>query len=694
VLDAETGSSFDIKSGNFEFSATGGDGVAFEVTPQKVVMSRGDKKIVNVTKVEAAEQAGLKLSVLGPNGQYSTGAEVTYRIMVHNSGKETAKDVELLMQFSEGVEPVSAEGHTHTILPGQLQFAPIDQIEAGQRMEFEVAAVANKQGTHVYRAFVSSDEAGSRQVKEGSTSFPFTDEAAPSPWLASEIERNTNKAFIGALEQRIYEEEANRKAIVGKYGPDHPEAEVISKRVEFLKKQLETATVQGSTVALGNAVATFNSKSASRSGSRRMNPEFRGIIDKLTTFRDRTKEALKIVRSPERESLEFKRQELDQLISETIQKLESFREENGLKANEAAQFNAAIGSIVAMRKELDKQIAELATGSERSVDENADGIDVLTVQTLQRLSERFYEAQANRDILAKRLGSGHPEVELESARVETIKKQYNEARAQFSGGGSLLPTVKHESVYGGRNFDQWLRIAMTDKQPKTVADAMKACGVLAETEDQQKRILVQLSRYLKEHASMVIGRGNSEIHMSGFVGGLGAFPAKEKVGFLANKIRSGSDAEMFWLSQAFSEGLWGDVVDDANKALRKELEDRAAELLSLFSQRKKFDSGAGACFGMLIRHVDKESEKTSKTVSDVLLKFSNENLPGVIYPVPKNLINDDVLEKVRQFVFSKEATVDNRNQLVSGLFSRDVFGQMYGQPIVGCRRTWNCPEAD
>ena len=56
VLDASSGSSFDIRSGNFELSATGTDSndekTVFKVTPVQVVMNRGQREVVRVTRAQ------------------------------------------------------------------------------------------------------------------------------------------------------------------------------------------------------------------------------------------------------------------------------------------------------------------------------------------------------------------------------------------------------------------------------------------------------------------------------------------------------------------------------------------------------------------------------------------------------------------------------------------------------------------
>ena len=56
VLDASSGASFDVRSGNFEISAISKDGKAeFQVKPNQLLMSRGDREVVRVTLAKSAE---------------------------------------------------------------------------------------------------------------------------------------------------------------------------------------------------------------------------------------------------------------------------------------------------------------------------------------------------------------------------------------------------------------------------------------------------------------------------------------------------------------------------------------------------------------------------------------------------------------------------------------------------------------
>ena len=70
VLDASSGASFDVRSGNFEISAIGKDGKAeFQVKPYQLVMSRGDREVVRVTLAKAAATSATQAQMLASSSQ-------------------------------------------------------------------------------------------------------------------------------------------------------------------------------------------------------------------------------------------------------------------------------------------------------------------------------------------------------------------------------------------------------------------------------------------------------------------------------------------------------------------------------------------------------------------------------------------------------------------------------------------------
>jgi hypothetical protein len=122
-----------------------------------------------ITRVETV--ADLVLDVEDPRGPLPTNKNVPYVIKVRNRGSRSAKGIELFIQFSEGLEPNSANGHQHSIAPGEVLFSPIDVIEPGQEVSFEVTAAAHQQGTHIFRAQMTCHDSDSREIAEGTTRF-------------------------------------------------------------------------------------------------------------------------------------------------------------------------------------------------------------------------------------------------------------------------------------------------------------------------------------------------------------------------------------------------------------------------------------------------------------------------------------------------------------------------------------------
>jgi uncharacterized repeat protein (TIGR01451 family) len=122
-----------------------------------------------LTTVETV--ADLVLTVADPKGPLPTGEQIPYEIKVQNRGTKSAKGVNLVMQFSEGIEPKGATGIESRIVPGQVLFSPISQIEPGQEISVIVTAEAMKSGTHVFRAQLTCQDSDAREIAEGTTRF-------------------------------------------------------------------------------------------------------------------------------------------------------------------------------------------------------------------------------------------------------------------------------------------------------------------------------------------------------------------------------------------------------------------------------------------------------------------------------------------------------------------------------------------
>ena len=128
-----------------------------------------------ITRVDAL--ADLKLQVNDPQGPTAIGAKANYEIIIENRGTKAAEEVKVVAQFSEGVEPVRAQGTIAEIVPGQVLFHVIPRIGPGEQIKLTIVAVADRSGNHRFRVEITSSEPDTRLVAEESTYF-FGDDLA------------------------------------------------------------------------------------------------------------------------------------------------------------------------------------------------------------------------------------------------------------------------------------------------------------------------------------------------------------------------------------------------------------------------------------------------------------------------------------------------------------------------------------
>jgi uncharacterized repeat protein (TIGR01451 family) len=114
------------------------------------------------TNVEAL--ADLKLEVTEPAGPIAVGDEVVYELHVRNRGSKAAEGVTVITYFSDGIEPVSAQGGTHDISNGVVAFHPVANLAAGGELTLKVKARADHGGKQVFRAEVECGALGTKLV--------------------------------------------------------------------------------------------------------------------------------------------------------------------------------------------------------------------------------------------------------------------------------------------------------------------------------------------------------------------------------------------------------------------------------------------------------------------------------------------------------------------------------------------------
>lgn len=122
-----------------------------------------------ITVVEAI--ADLKLIVNDPKGPIPVGQDAVYEIQVVNRGSKEARDVKLVAQFSEGIEPSAASGQRAEIVPGQVIFEPITSVPAGAQVSVKITARAAQNGNLRFRAELNCRSPETKLVAEESTRF-------------------------------------------------------------------------------------------------------------------------------------------------------------------------------------------------------------------------------------------------------------------------------------------------------------------------------------------------------------------------------------------------------------------------------------------------------------------------------------------------------------------------------------------
>jgi uncharacterized repeat protein (TIGR01451 family) len=130
-----------------------------------------------VTKVEAL--ADLKLTVNDPQGPVAVGQDAVFEIHISNRGTKAATKINVIAQFSPGIEPIEAKGSQAEIVPGQVLFNPIPRIDPGQEVTLIVRARADSQGPKRFRAEVSCEEVDTQLVAQETTQF-FADSTKTS----------------------------------------------------------------------------------------------------------------------------------------------------------------------------------------------------------------------------------------------------------------------------------------------------------------------------------------------------------------------------------------------------------------------------------------------------------------------------------------------------------------------------------
>jgi len=126
-------------------------------------------------QTEVVALADLKLEVTDPQGPLPLGESVVYEIRVRNRGTTAAKNINIVGLFSEGIDPITAEGAQFSLRDGRVSFYPIKSLSAGHEILLRIHAKASQVGTHIFRTEVLCPELDIKLAAEEATRF-FEDE--------------------------------------------------------------------------------------------------------------------------------------------------------------------------------------------------------------------------------------------------------------------------------------------------------------------------------------------------------------------------------------------------------------------------------------------------------------------------------------------------------------------------------------
>jgi hypothetical protein len=144
---------------------------AGELRLEAGVRAADDLAATHTAHTAVAALADLVLAVESPKGPLPIKEQVHYVIRVKNRGTSAGKNIQLAMQFSEGIEPVGASGVAYDIEPGQITFHPIENLEIDQEIAIRVQAIASIAGNHRFRAVLTCDDPVSEEISQGTTRF-------------------------------------------------------------------------------------------------------------------------------------------------------------------------------------------------------------------------------------------------------------------------------------------------------------------------------------------------------------------------------------------------------------------------------------------------------------------------------------------------------------------------------------------
>jgi len=112
----------------------------------------------------------LNLCVAQTENPICIGDTTAYNVTVVNQGSESDSDVQLVVTFPDGVQPIELSGDAQGQISGNtVKFAPIKSVAARQTLKYHIVGKAKKSGDARVKFEVSSKAIQPAIVQEEST---------------------------------------------------------------------------------------------------------------------------------------------------------------------------------------------------------------------------------------------------------------------------------------------------------------------------------------------------------------------------------------------------------------------------------------------------------------------------------------------------------------------------------------------
>ena len=130
-------------------------------------------------------------------------------------------------------------------------------------------------------------------------------------------------------------------------------------------------------------------------------------------------------------------------------------------------------------------------------------------------------------------------------------------------------------VYDGKNFELWLKVAKSDRSTRTVADAIRACGSLAETVTQRKELYKIITTTARRHGTYLDGgvtfgndgENDDEYVMRAVLKAIWNQPPELAVDFVEQELNNGNKRSLQFCSSMLTDNITYDnvIAGDENK---------------------------------------------------------------------------------------------------------------------------------